>query len=149
MTGHWLQSGWAHIRHCEAAHVSSNSRPLVVVSHKRDQRREACHNYVVATNSFFQVVDEAHVKAGHQEQFDLHEQVRAAITALQDAYVYLTISAGADVRQRAREYNITLYELRKAPQGHDDTSWLDKERETHEARKRLREAMRAELGVRD
>ena len=104
----------------------------------RDQRREACHNYLVATNSFYQAVDQAHVKASRDEQFDQHEHVRAEITTLQDAYVYLTISAGADVRQRAREYNMTLYDLRKAAQRADDTAWLDQEHETHQARNRLR-----------
>jgi hypothetical protein len=115
----------------------------------RDQRREACHNYLVATNSFYQAVDQVYLRTGRNEQFDQHEHVRSAITALQDAYVYLTISAGSDVRQRAREYNVTLYDLQRAARGADSNSWPDLEHETHEARKRLREAMRAELGVHD
>lgn len=115
----------------------------------RDQRREAYHNYLVATNSFYQAVDQVYLKTGRKEQFDQHEHVRSAITALQDAYVYLTISAGSDVRKTAREYNVTLYDLQRAARGADNNSWPDLEHETHEARKRLREAMRAELGIHD
>lgn len=115
----------------------------------REQRREACHNYLVATNSFYQAVDQVYLKTDRKEQFDQHEHVRIAITALQDAYVYLTISAGSDVRQYAREYNVSLYNLQRAAQRADSSSWRDLEHETHEARKRLREAMRAELGIRD
>ena len=65
----------------------------------RDQAREACHNYLVATNSFYQAIDEVYRRMGRAEKFDQHEHVRVAITALQDAYVYLTISAGAEARK--------------------------------------------------
>jgi hypothetical protein len=65
----------------------------------RDQAREACHNYLVATNSFYQAVDQVYLRTSRAEQFDQHEHVKAAITALQDAYVYLTISSGAEVRK--------------------------------------------------
>ena len=40
--------------------------------------------------------------------------MRPAITALQDAYVYLTISCGADVRTLARSYNHALYDVHRA-----------------------------------
>ena len=100
----------------------------------REQRREAYHNYLVTTNSFYQALDQVFLKTGRNEQFDQHEHVRTAITALQDAYVYLTISAGADVRQRAREYNVSLYDLQRAAQRADSDSWRDLEHETHETR---------------
>ena len=115
----------------------------------RDQAREACHNYLVATNSFYQAVDEVYRRTGRAEEFDQHEHVRAAITALQDAYVYLTISAGAEVRKIAREYNKSLYELRRVAQRADGDEWSKVERETHDKRRQLREAMRIELGVQD
>ena len=57
--------------------------------------------------------------------------MRAAITALQDTYVYLTISSGADVRKLARDYNMVLYELEKAAQRADHDKWSELERETH------------------
>jgi hypothetical protein len=115
----------------------------------RDQEREACHNYLVATNSFYQAVDQVYRRTGRNEQFDQREHARAAITALQDTYVYLTISAGADVRKLARDYNVALYELEKAAQHADHGEWPELERETHRARRELREAMRTELGVQD
>jgi hypothetical protein len=115
----------------------------------RNQRREACHSYLVATNSFYQAVDQVYLKARRDEQFDQREHVRAAITSLQDAYVYLTISAGADVRQRARTYNVALYELEKAARRADEEAWPDLERGTHRAREHLRVAMRIELGIHD
>jgi hypothetical protein len=115
----------------------------------RDQEREACHNYLVTTNSFYQAIDEVYRRTGRAEKFDQHEHVRAAITALQDAYVYLTISAGAEVRKIAREYNKSLYELRRVAQRADADEWRKIERETHDKRRQLREAMRTELGVQD
>jgi hypothetical protein len=115
----------------------------------RDQAREACHNYLVATNSFYQAVDQVYLRASRAEKFDQHEYVRAAIIALQDAYVYLTISAGAEVRKIAREYNKSLYELRGVAQRADTDEWRRVERETHDKRRILREAMRIELGVQD
>jgi hypothetical protein len=36
----------------------------------RDQKREACHNYLVATNSFYQAVDQVYRRTGRNEQFD-------------------------------------------------------------------------------
>lgn len=115
----------------------------------RNQKREACHNYLVATNSFYQAVDQVYLRTSRNEQFDQREHTRAAITALQDTYVYLTISAGTDVRKLARDYNVALYELEKAAQRADHDTWPELEHETHRVRRQLREAMRAELGVQD
>ena len=115
----------------------------------RDQRREVCHNYLVATNSYWQAVEQLYQKTGRDEDFDPAEHMRGAITALQDAYVYLTISCGADVRDRADSYNAKLYDLRRVAQDADHDEWLQLEPKTHQARKDLREAMRTELGVPD
>lgn len=107
----------------------------------RNQRREACHNYLVATNSYYQAIDQLHLKAGRGEEADPDEHVRGAITALQDSYVYLTISCGADVRRLARSYNVTLYKLRHTALGMDADAWSKQVPETHDVRKRLRAAM--------
>jgi hypothetical protein len=115
----------------------------------RNQKREAFYDYLTATNSFYQAVDQVYLRTGRNEQFDQREHARAAITALQDKYVYLTISAGADVRKLARDYNVALYALEKAAQGADHDLWPDLEIETHRARRQLREAMRIELGIQD
>jgi hypothetical protein len=58
----------------------------------RDQAREACHNYLVATNSFYQAVDQVYLRASRAEQFDQHEHVRAAITASK-MHMYISPSA--------------------------------------------------------
>jgi hypothetical protein len=115
----------------------------------RDQAREACHNYLVATNSFYQAVDQVYLRTSRAEQFDQREHARAAITAMQDAYVYLTISAGAEVREIARQYNKSLYELQRVARRADTDEWPKVERQTHDQRRKLREAMRIELGVQD
>lgn len=52
---------------------------------------------------------------------DVDEHVRESLTALQDAYVYLTIRCGAQVRDLARSYNMALHDLRNAAQ--DRQSW--------------------------
>jgi hypothetical protein len=115
----------------------------------RDQRREACHNYLVATNSYYQTVDQLHLKFDHGEDFDADEYTRSAITALQDKYVYLTISCGAAVRDLARTYNVALYALSHLTQGTDADKWSKQQSETHRVRRLLRAAMRTELGVPD
>ncbi|MFI5897557.1 hypothetical protein ACIA5D_46470 [Actinoplanes sp. NPDC051513] len=115
----------------------------------RNQRREACHHYLVATNSFYQAVDQMYRKALRREQFDPREHTRTAITALQDAYVYLTISTGAAVRQLARTYNMVLYDLEIAARAAEEATWSQLEPKTHLARDELRAAMRAELGIVD
>ena len=113
----------------------------------RDQRREVCHNYLVATNSFWQVLDQLYQQARRGEEVDPVEHLRVANTALQDAYVYLTISCGADVRQLAHSHNKSLYALRPAAQAADETAWSELGDETSGARENLREVIRAELGV--
>ncbi len=115
----------------------------------RDQRREVCHKYLVATNSFWQALDQLYQKACRDEEVDPVEHLRMANTALQDAYVYLTISCGADVRQLAHSYNESLYALRPAAQAADETAWSELGDETSGARENLRKAIRAELGVED
>jgi hypothetical protein len=66
---------------------------------------------------------------------------------LQNAYVELTITAGAEVRERARVYNRALYALADVAQQADQQAWSELEPEQRRARYRLREAMRAELGI--
>ncbi len=36
----------------------------------RDQRREACHDYLVATNAFWQAMDQLNLNASRGEQVD-------------------------------------------------------------------------------
>jgi hypothetical protein len=115
----------------------------------RDQRREACHNYLVCTNQFYQVIDQVYRKALRGEEFDTREHAREAITALQDAYVYLTISARAAVRRLARAYNMVLYDLEEAARAANEDCWANLEPQTHRARDQLRAAMRGELGIAD
>lgn len=115
----------------------------------RDQRREVCHKYLVATNSFWQAVDQLYQRTCRGEKVDPVEHLRAANTALQDAYVDLTISCGTHVRQLANSYNKSLYDLRHAAQDADKHAWSDLDEKTRNARAPLREAMRAELGVQD
>src|SRR5215469_14220256 len=115
----------------------------------RDQRREACHNYLVATNAFWQALDQLNLDTNRGEQVDRGEYLRAANNALQDTYVYLTISCGAKVRGLADSYQGKLYEL--ATEAHDVTrdGWGELSGKTHQPRQQLREAIREELGVRD
>ena len=77
----------------------------------RKQRREACHNYLVATNAFWQAIDQLNLAASGGERVDRSEYLRAANNKLQDTYVYLTISCGAKVRAVAESYQGKLYEL--------------------------------------
>jgi hypothetical protein len=83
------------------------------------------------------------------EEFDSREHTRAAVTALQDGYVEVTISAGAAVRESARAYNRVLYELEDAARVGDREKWGVLEPKTHDARNEVRAAMRSELGVVD
>lgn len=115
----------------------------------RDQRREACHNYLVATNSFWQAIDQLNLKGSRGEQVDRAEYLRETNTTLQDTYVYLTISCGAEVRELADAYQGTLYELAGEAQDVPRDEWSKLSDKTHQPRKKLREAMRDELGVRD
>ena len=88
-----------------------------------------------------------YLKAVSSEPFHPYEDLREKITALQDAYVYLTISAGSDVRQLAQSYNKTLYDLADAARAADSGGWNTLQPETRRARDLVRTAMRAELGV--
>jgi hypothetical protein len=115
----------------------------------KDQRREVCHNYLVATNSYWLTVEQLYIKTRQGDEFDSNEHMRTAITALQDSYVYLTITCGARVRELAGSYNQALYAARGAGQNADENKWAELEVVTHRARADLREAMRAELGLQD
>jgi hypothetical protein len=115
----------------------------------RDQRREACHNYLVATNAFWQAMDQLNLTASRGEDVDRSEYLRAANNALQDTYVYLTISCGAKVREVADSYQGKLYELASEAQDVTRDQWEKLSGKTHQPRQELREAMRNELGVRD
>jgi hypothetical protein len=115
----------------------------------RDQRRQVFHSYLVATSEFYLAVDQVYLESGRGEQFDPHEDRKAEMKALLNAYVDLTITAGAEVRERARVYNEALYALKEAAQQADQQAWSELVREMDRARHRLREAMRAELGISD
>jgi hypothetical protein len=115
----------------------------------RDQRREVSHNFLVATNLFWQALDQLYQKACRGEDVDSFEHLRAANTAMQDAYVDLTITCGARVRNTADVYHQKLYDLRPAAQTADEDNWSDLNEKQRQARRDLREAMRAELGVLD
>jgi hypothetical protein len=115
----------------------------------RKQRREACHNYLVATNAFWQAIDQLNLTASGGERVDRSEYLRAANNKLQDTYVYLTISCGAKVRAVADSYQGKLYELAGEAQDVTRDQWGKLSDKTHQPRQGLREAMREELGVRD
>ena len=115
----------------------------------RDQRREACHDYLVATNAFWQAMDQLNLTAIRGEEVDRSEYLRAANNTLQDTYVYLTISCGAKVREVADSYQGKLYELAGEAQDVTRDQWGKLSGKTHQPRQDLREAMRQELGVRD
>jgi hypothetical protein len=122
----------------------------------RDQLRGASHDYLVATNQFYQAVHQMYLKALDNKKFHPWEDVREAYTALQDGYTYLTISAGAEVRKPARAYNVALYALADATRASDEDTlskleeaWSKLEPESREARERVRAAMRAALDVSD
>lgn len=115
----------------------------------RDQRREVSHNYLVATNSFYQAIDQLHLLISRGDNVEPREYLRSAIMALQDAYAYLTITCGAQVRDLAHQYNVELYALSRAAQRPDANGWAEHGDESYKARRRLRAAIRAELGVPD
>jgi hypothetical protein len=115
----------------------------------RDQRREVSHNFLVATNLFWQALDQLYQKACRGEEVDSFEHLRAANSAMQDAYVDLTITCGAGVRNVADVYHQKLYDLRPAAQAADKDNWPDLNEKQRQARRDLREAMRVELGVLD
>lgn len=115
----------------------------------RDQRREACHDYLVATNAFWQAMDQLNLIASRGEQVDRGEYLRLANNTLQDTYVYLTISCGARIRGLADSYQARLYELAGEAQDVNRDEWGKLSGRTHQPRQELREAMRKELGVQD
>jgi|SRR5215469_8902332 len=115
----------------------------------RDQRREVCHNYLVAANSYWLAIEQLYVRSRRGDEFDSNAHMGTAIAALQDAYVYLTISCGGRVRDLAGSYNQTLYAARRAGQTADEQKWAELEPVTRRARADLRGAMRAELDVQD
>ena len=115
----------------------------------RDQRREACHDYLVATNAFWQAMDQLNLNASRGEQVDRGEYLRLANNTLQDTYVYLTISCGARIRGLADSYQARLYELAGEAQDVNRDEWGKLSGRTHQPRQELREAMRKELGVQD
>jgi hypothetical protein len=115
----------------------------------RDQRREACHDYLLATNAFWQAMDQLNLNASRSRQVDRAEYLRETNTTLQDTYVYLTISCGAKVRELADSYQGKLYELAGESQDETRDEWGDLSQRTHQPRKELREAMRNELNVGD
>ncbi len=119
------------------------------ISTIRDQRREACHSYLVGTSRYYRSIDRMYRKAISKEPFHPYDDVREAITGMQDAYVYLTISAGAEVRHLAQSYNKTLYDLADAAREGNSEKWIELKGETQRARDRVRSAMRAELDVPD
>jgi len=113
----------------------------------RDQRREACHDYLIATNAFWQAVDQLNVNASRGEQVDRSEYMRAVNNTMQDRYVYLSISSGAEVREFADSYQRVLYELANEAQDVTRDEWGKLSLKTAQPRRELREAMRKELGV--
>jgi hypothetical protein len=115
----------------------------------RDQRREVCHNFLVATNFFWQELDQLYQKACRGEEVDSFAHLRVANTAMQNAYVDLTITCGAQVRRTADYYHRKLYELRPVAQAAEKDKWSDLNENQLQTRMDLREAMRAELGVLD
>lgn len=114
-----------------------------------DQRRRVCHDYLVAVNSYWLTCEQLYFKALRAEEFDRIEHMRSAITALQDTYAYLTISCGVEVRKQAHSYNNALYAVHNAAEEADQGKWDDLYPKTHRTRASLREAIRAELGVKD
>jgi len=114
-----------------------------------DRRRQVCHDYLVATNSYWLTAEELYHKASRGDEFDRVEHMRSAITSLQDTYVYLTISCGARVRTLAHSYNQALYAVHGAAEKADKGAWAELYPKTSYAREKLREAIRAELGVKD
>src|SRR5689334_9616153 len=74
----------------------------------KDRLRDIFHDYLIVTNTYFHAVDQMHIKALRDEEFDPLEDVREEYKALQEQYQYLTISAGDEVRRLARAYDMVL-----------------------------------------
>jgi hypothetical protein len=131
----------------EQARAQADRKELM--SAMRDQRREVCHDFLVATNSFWDALDQLYQRACRGEEIDSFEHLRAANTMMQNAYVDLTITCGAQVRRLADHYHAELYALRPAAQTAEKANWSTLNESQRQARKDLRDAMRAELGVLD
>jgi hypothetical protein len=118
----------------------------------RDQRREVCHGFLVATNSFWDALDQLYQRSCRGEEIDeidSFEHLRAANAVMQNAYVDLTITCGAQVRRLADHYHAKLYALRPVAQAAEKANWSTLNESQRQAREDLRDAMRAELGVLD
>jgi hypothetical protein len=115
----------------------------------QEQRRKVSHDYLVAANSYWLTVEQLYVRAIRGEEFDRVEYMKPAISVLQDTYNYLTITCGQAVRERAHAHNLALYSARNAAAAADEGKWDELYPQTLDARKVLREAIRAELGVAD
>jgi hypothetical protein len=111
-----------------------------------DRLRSVFHDYLVATNAYYHAVHQMH-ELGRSRDDEYDTWVRKEYQALQEEYQYLTISAGSQVRQLARAYDMVLYALRDASASFNEDEWSEVRSETHKSRERVRKAMRAELGV--
>ncbi|WP_238438576.1 hypothetical protein [Frankia nepalensis] len=67
---------------------------------------------------------------------------------MQDAYVYLTISNGSEVRRLAHEYSLALYDLARLAD-RPAAEWEEADSIVYEPRNQLRTAVRTELGIHD
>lgn len=56
---------------------------------------QLCHNFLIATNSFWQTLHQLRQRSILGEHVDSQEYLRTANVAMQDAYVDLTITCGA------------------------------------------------------
>lgn len=114
----------------------------------REQRREAAHRYLVATNQYYRALDDARDRLRQGDTVNPRQLARPEFTAMQDAYVYLSISNGSEVRRLAHEYNLALYELAKLADWSDD-EWNAADSTVYDRRNELRAAVRSELGIQD
>lgn len=110
--------------------------------------RQAAHDYLVAANGYYRVLDEAHDRSKAGETVNSRHLARDAFTALQDAYIYLTISTGTEVRTLAHELNMALYALHDVMQSTPD-AWDAADQNVYGVRNALRKAIRTELGTPD
>ena len=115
----------------------------------RDQRREVCHDFLVATNLFWDALDRLYQRACRGETVDSFEHLRATNTTMQNAYVDVTITCGARIRRLADSYHAKLYELRPVAEAAEKDNWASLNENQRQVRNDLRDAMRAELGVLD
>jgi hypothetical protein len=86
--------------------------------------------------------------SGHGD-VDVTEHTRPVRIALTDAYIYLAISAGADVRRLASDLNDVLYEYQSIARVGDMDAHVEAHKGVRAARARLRSAIRMELGILD